>query len=221
MKQLLLFGAGGHAREVLATVSAINEVQPRYQILGFVDDRLNGRGESRYGFPMLGRLEDLVPESLPEAEVIVGSGSPASRGRIAARLEEAGLQSPLLIHPRAVLGPVVTFSRGTLVAPMALLTTNIKVGKHVIINSSATVSHDGCLADFVTIGPGSRIAGGVTLEEGADIGIGATILPGVTVGAWSIVGGGAVVHRDVPENSTVVGVPARVIKTHRKGWHLQ
>lgn len=52
----------------------------------------------------------------------------------------------------------------------------------------------------------------VTIEEGCWMGARSTILPGVTIGAGSIVAAGAVVTKNVPPNSLVAGVPARVVR---------
>ncbi|HWA34188.1 MAG TPA: DapH/DapD/GlmU-related protein [Cyclobacteriaceae bacterium] len=53
----------------------------------------------------------------------------------------------------------------------------------------------------------------VVIKRNAWIGAGATILPGVTVGMNSIVAAGAVVTKDVPDNTIVGGVPAKVLRT--------
>jgi maltose O-acetyltransferase len=55
----------------------------------------------------------------------------------------------------------------------------------------------------------------VVIKDGAWLGARCTILPGVTVGEGAIVAAGAVVHRDVPPNTLVAGVPARVVKELR------
>jgi maltose O-acetyltransferase len=52
----------------------------------------------------------------------------------------------------------------------------------------------------------------VTIEDGAWLGARSTILPGVTVGAGAVVAAGAVVHKDVPPNTLVAGVPALIIR---------
>jgi hypothetical protein len=81
--------------------------------------------------------------------------------------------------------------------------------------------------ELVTIEEGVRISYGTMLITHSDldkevgrihigrqswIGAGSIILPGVTVGAYSVVGAGSVVNKDVPEDTRVAGVPARVIK---------
>ena len=52
----------------------------------------------------------------------------------------------------------------------------------------------------------------IIIKKGAWIGAGASILPGVTVGKYAIVGAGAIVTKDVPDYSVVVGTPAKVVK---------
>jgi acetyltransferase-like isoleucine patch superfamily enzyme len=57
------------------------------------------------------------------------------------------------------------------------------------------------------------MVGHVHIKKNAWIGAGVTILPGVTVGENAIVAAGAVVSKDVPDNTIVGGIPAKLIKT--------
>jgi len=92
------------------------------------------------------------------------------------------------------------------------LTDSITIGNHVSIGQHVlllTHSHE--------VGPADQRAGNhhsapITVEDGVWLGARSTILPGVTVGAGAIVGAGAVVTKDVPPNTLVGGVPARVVK---------
>ena len=75
------------------------------------------------------------------------------------------------------------------------------------------------LYDYATLAPGVHISGNVTLDEGAYVGTGANVIEKRRIGAWSIIGAGAAIVRDVPANTTVVGIPGRVIETRQSGEH--
>lgn len=112
---------------------------------------------------------------------------------------------------------------------------NLKIGKQVFINSGAMFTDLGGieLEDKVLVGPNVTIISvnhpldpekrhgvelkavlikAVLIKENAWLGANATILPGVTVGENAVVAAGAVVSKDVPDNTVVAGVLAKVIK---------
>jgi acetyltransferase-like isoleucine patch superfamily enzyme len=88
---------------------------------------------------------------------------------------------------------------------------NASVGRFCIINTGSTIDHDNVLADGVNVASGAHFAGNVRCEEDAFVGVGAAVAPGVRIGVRAVVGAGAVVIRDVPDDTTVVGNPARPI----------
>lgn len=107
---------------------------------------------------------------------------------------------------------------------------NISLGKNVFINHACSFLDLGgiIIEDDVMIGPRVNITSEnhpvdiktrktmvpstVRIERNVWIGAGATILPGVTVGRNSVVAAGALVNKDVPPNTVVAGVPAKVLK---------
>ena len=105
----------------------------------------------------------------------------------------------------------VEIKEGAIICPKSLFTSNIKVGKFFHCNYRCSIAHDCRIGDFVTLAPGVLVNGNVTIENSAYIGSGAVIKQGIRIGKNSTVGMGAIVLKDVSENSTVVGNPARAI----------
>lgn len=212
MTELVIVGTGGHAREVLDIIEALNTVRPQYRVLGFLDEDRSRHGDQVRGLPVLGGLEWASGRAAGSLEVALGVGRPGSRAAVRDRLRALAAGSPTLVHPRACLTSHVSLGEGCIVAAGAVVTSSVRLGEHVHLNVGATVSHDCVVGDYSTLAPGAHLAGNVVLGEGCEVGIGAVVIQGVTVGAGAIVGAGSVVIRPVPANTTVVGVPARVIE---------
>jgi sugar O-acyltransferase (sialic acid O-acetyltransferase NeuD family) len=220
VRPLVLIGAGGHAREVAELVEAVNAECPTHAVLGFlVEAGYGSPGASVDGLPILGDLDWLATRAA-EVEVICAVGAPNLRRRLAVEAEGRGARFASVVHPRAVIGRRVEIGAGVVVQAGCVITTAVRLGDHSHLNVGATVSHDCTLESYVTLGPGAHAAGGVLLEEGCEIGVGAVIHPRRRVGAWSMVGAGSVVIGDVPGDAVVAGVPAKVLRTLRPGWHL-
>lgn len=217
MDELVIFGSGGFAREVAQVVRDINIVQPRWSLLGFLDDDVSKHGTVVGGLPVLGGAE--VLQSRPRLACSIGIGNPAAKHKIASRLTRTIFAT--LIHPRAWIGERVAIAEGAIICANATATCDITIGAHVIVNLSATIGHDARLADFSTLAPSVNISGYAMVGRGSDLGTGVAVIPSAKVGAWSIVGAGSVVVNDLPDNITAVGAPARVVKTREPGWHVR
>jgi sugar O-acyltransferase (sialic acid O-acetyltransferase NeuD family) len=218
VSRLAIVGAGGHGREVLDVVEALNVVAERdgtdpVAMLGFVADHADDALLARRGVAHLGTVDDLVAghiDALSEpAALVLAIGDAATRHQLATRIAATPHRwSEPLVHPAASLGGDVELGQGTVVAAGARITTNVRIGQHVQVNVNAVVSHDCRVGDHATLSPGSLVNGSVTLGEGVFLGTGAVVTPGRRVGDWAVVGAGAVVLADVPDDVTVVGVPA-------------
>ena len=217
-KPLVIFGAGGFAREVLQIALDINEIAATWQVLGFIVDSCNST-QPVHDLAVLGGIEWLVEH--PKAHVVIAVGSSNARHRILKAIR-ANAPNPFasLIHPRAWVGRHVAVGAGTVICAGALVTTDICIGQHVPVNIGATVGHDAVLSDFVTLNPGVSVSGNVTLAEGVEVGTGSVLIPHAHVGSWSVLGAGTVVTKPLDANVTAVGSPARVIKVRAGGWHL-
>lgn len=218
-KRLVIFGAGGFGREVLQLVRDINEAAPAWECEGFlVDSQYAGAGGIVQGLPILGDIAWLNLN--PGVQVVIAVGSPVGKRQIALRIRrECENSFATLVHPRAWVGQNVDIGEGSILCAGALVTTDIRIGRHVHVNIGATIGHDAVLEDFVTLNPSVNVSGNVKLEEGVEIGTSSVLIPGSVVGCWSIIGAGSVVTKGLPSNVTAVGAPAKVIKERAPGWH--
>jgi sugar O-acyltransferase (sialic acid O-acetyltransferase NeuD family) len=208
MKKIVIWGCGGHAREVNHLCERLN-----YEVVGFLDERTEMKGKIIDGVPVLGDLHDIYHLREKIKIVCAGVGDPSLKKRFSIKTINAGFEiADTIVHPSIYLSKRNTLGIGSVICEGTILTTNVHVGNFVVINRSSNISHDNTINDFVTISPGVTIAGNVTVGEGAYIGIGSSIREKINIGAWSVIGGGAFVKNDVPAKTMFAGVPAQFKK---------
>ncbi|MFN2399739.1 MAG: acetyltransferase [Gemmatimonadaceae bacterium] len=211
LQPLVILGAGGFGREVAWLVEEINMQSPTFELIGFVDDSSVDTVER---YPVLGTFDDWVSRAPTNVRVVCAVGDPASRYRMARRATAAALSFATLIHPTVRSSRWVEIGPGSIVTAYNILTTNIRIGAHSLLNLDCTVGHDCVLGEFASLMPGVHISGEVTFGPGVYLGTGAVVINGVSIGAWTTVGAGAVVSSDLPEKIVAVGVPAKQIKSN-------
>lgn len=209
MKDIVIVGAGGFGREVAWLIESINKESNRWNLLGFVDDTEILQGKKVNGYSVLGDLNWLVDKEL---NVVVAIGDPIGKKRIVEKLKSSKNCYPTLIDPSVKCSDFAKIGEGTIICAGSILTVNIEIGEHVIINLDCTVGHDASIENYATILPSVNISGFVALEECVSIGTGTQIIQNIRVGKNTVVGAGAVVVRDLPENCIAVGSPAKPIK---------
>jgi sugar O-acyltransferase (sialic acid O-acetyltransferase NeuD family) len=205
-RPLLLMGGGGHASVVAESARAAG-----WSIAGFLDDRPEGTEASALGVEWLGVIGDLhtVLERLADAAVHAAMGDNELRRRWSADAGRA--LAPPIVHPSAVVSPSATLADGVFIAPRAVVNARAVIERGAIVNSGAIVEHDCRLGAFCHVAPGVALGGNVSVGEQALVGIGATVIPGRRIGARATLGAAAVAIRDVPEGTTAVGFPARIL----------
>lgn len=138
----------------------------------------------------------------------LGVGEPKIRSEIAARFFSVRESFPSLIHPGAFISESTQIAKGTYVSAQTVISTKSKIGYGAFINYGAKVGHDVCIDEFCVIAPNAIISGWCETGSEVMIGANATLLPGIKVGKGATVGAGAVVLRNVEQDSVVVGNPA-------------
>jgi len=120
-----------------------------------------------------------------------------------------GYSFATVVHASAIVAPDVVLAEGAQIMAGVVLQTGCQIGENAIINTRVAVDHDCVIGNHVHVSPGATLCGNVVVGEGSHVGAGATVIQGICIGRNCTVAAGAVVIRDVPDNATVAGVPAK------------
>lgn len=212
MKNIVIIGSGGHAKVVADILLKRKEVlKEELNIIGFLDDNFqNLEYREIFNISILGNLELIEEFKNKDYEYIIAIGNNLVRKEIAEKY--SNLIYYTAIHPTAVIGNMVTIEEGTVVMANAVINSYSKIGKHCILNTSCVIEHDNNIKNYVHISPNTTLCGGVVIKEKSWIGAGSNIKQGVSIGKNVIVGAGTIVIRNIEDNVTAVGNPARIVK---------
>jgi sugar O-acyltransferase (sialic acid O-acetyltransferase NeuD family) len=200
---------GGHGRETVNSALLQLVGSTAHKVLGVLDDNPGPEAiklVEELGLEILGTRFWLQSN---DSLYTFGIGSPDIRKTLDLELRAWGREAWSVVHPSASIGESNRFGEGVVIAPGAVVTTNVELGRHVHLNVNASVSHDSTIGSYTTISPGAVICGSCVIEEEVYIGANACVLQGITVGRGAVVGAGACVVSDVAPGQTVIGVPAR------------
>ena len=207
-REIVIFGAGGLAREVAFLIEEINRRDEVWRLLGYVDKDSDRVGTIVGNYPIMATESEI---SGWIGDAVIAVGDPALVQTIRAKISDyPGLTFPNLIHPSVVWdAATVSMGEGNMIFPGAVLTVNINLGSFNILNMNTSFGHDVAIDDCCVIGPGVSVGGGVQVGKGCLLGMGSQIYQYRTIGPGATVGMGSAVVSDVPPNTTVIGVPAR------------
>lgn len=213
--RLVVVGTSGHAG---VAVDAIERCGG-FEIAGLLDS-FRSPGESAFGYPVIGP-EDRLPAFLREhgeCECVIAIGDNFQRRRIAARLREfvPALRLRTIVHPAACISPRAVLGDGVLVLAGAIVCAGARVGEGGLLNTASSLDHDCDMAPWSSLGPRATVGGNVRIGACSAIGMGACILEGRLIGDCAVVGGGAVVCKDLGDLVVATGVPARVQRSRRE-----
>lgn len=203
---MYLYGAGGHAKVIIEIIKSMGEtIDGLFDDNDYVEELIGIKVEkgiqiSEADFPVL------------ESPVIISIGNNTERAEIAKRLaNKFDVKFGKAVHPTAFVSPSASVAEGAMILHGAIIQAETRIGKHVLVNTAASIDHENVIEDFVHISPHVTLCGRVHIGEGTHIGAGAVVLPNIKIGKWCKIGAGTVVIRDIPDFSTAVGNPARIL----------
>ena len=212
MKELYIIGAGGFGREIAWLVERINEKEPTWELKGFIDDNQALWGEVFDDHEVIGGC-DYLRNIDRELWVLCAVGSSKTRKKIIDGLGSSKhIRFATVIDPSVQMSKRVQIGEGTMICAGNVITVDVNIGKHNIINLDCTIGHDAVLGDFVTLYPSVNVSGSSSIGSETELGTGMQTIQGMKVGTQTIVGAGSVVIRDIPDKCVAVGIPAKPVR---------
>jgi sugar O-acyltransferase (sialic acid O-acetyltransferase NeuD family) len=206
--QVLIIGAGGWGREVLAQMQGDPACGTEWTISGFLDTRACILDGFNCDMPIVGDPLNYIPRA--EDHFVCAIGAPHARQQYVQPLRDKGARFiPILTG--AFLSPRIHIGQGSLLCHRVQLSPDVWLGDFSNIHTSCVIGHDVRIGHYAQVGAMCFIGGGAQIGDFAVIHPHATILPGIVIGDGATVGAGAVVVKNVPPGTTVFGNPARVI----------
>jgi len=211
-KNLVLIGAGGTCKDVLQIIASINQITPKYNVLGLLDDNL-AVGTKRFGEKVLGKLSHAT--QLRDVKFVDCLGSAKSYTLREEILSNSGLlefQFETIIHMSAFIADSAKIGEGCIIFPNVVLLADVKLGKHITVLTGCILNHDVGVDDWSILASGVNISGAVNIESSCYVGAGSCIKENISIAAGSLVGMGSVVTRDIDTKMIVTGVPAKPLE---------
>jgi sugar O-acyltransferase (sialic acid O-acetyltransferase NeuD family) len=213
---VLIIGSSGHAKVVID----IFEKEGKYEIAGLIDDFRN-IGEETLGYKIIGIESDLSDLHLknPNWKLFIAIGDNWVRHNVVNRIIDKipDIEFASAIHPSAQIAKGVKIGKGVAIMAGAIVNSNSTIGDFTIINTKASLDHDGEMLSFSSLAPNATCGGNVSIGAFSALSISATIKHGISIGSHTIIGAGSVLLKNCGDHLILYGCPAKEIRKREVG----
>lgn len=207
----VIVGAGSYGEVYLAFLR-----EAGVDIIGFLDDNPELEGGEVRGIPVIGKFGDIptLKERYGIEAVYCPLGDNKRRVQILEGARQLGYHTPNFIHPSVKIAPEVQIaSEGVYILQTTQIMPFVLIERDVMISAGSNIVHHSRLSQGTFISNGVNFGANIVAKKYSYVGMGATVMTGVkSIGEDCLIGAGAVVIKDVPDNAVVAGVPAKIIR---------
>ncbi|MDF2447545.1 MAG: hypothetical protein K0R26_49 [Bacteroidota bacterium] len=208
--KLILVGGGGHCKSCIDVI----EHEGKYNIVGILD-LPDKKGEKILNYEIIGNDNDYEKYHQQGCEFLITVGQIKSaniRKNIFEKLNVLSVKIATIVSPRAYISQYAMIGKGTVVMHNAFINAGANIGTNCILNSNCNIEHDAVIGNHCHISTGAFVNGDCKIGNEVFIGSNATVSNQVNIGSNVIVGAGTLVIKNISDNQTVLGVPAKIIK---------
>ena len=209
MRNLLIIGARGFAREVYHIALKSAGYGTDFTVTGFLDSQ-SGALDGFEGYPpIIDSVENYQPRQ--DDVFITALGDIRAKKKYSSIILNKGGEFYSLIHESVSLRNSTTIGKGCLIMSNVTISCDVKIGDHVTVMTQSLIGHDVRIGNWSHLAPFVFMGGRSVAEENAQLYARATVLADIHIGRDAVVGAGSVVIKNVEEYTTVFGNPAKSI----------
>lgn len=210
MKDVVVFGTGGHAKVVFD----ILQKQGLYRVIAFYS--LN---ENLAEFRGVKHFSQTEFANSPYKAGLVAIGDNFKRHQLVQYIKniKSDFEFVSAVHPKATIADGVKIGQGSVVMAHVAVNSDSHIAEHCILNTSSSVDHDCIIDDFASVAPGAILGGNVKLGFASAVSLGSKIKHGCKIGENTVLGAGSLLLEDLNSGVVAYGSPAKVVRQRKFG----
>ena len=209
MTDVAIYGAGGFGREIACLLNQINDIEHKWNLIGFYDDGVAQGSSNRYG-EVLGNLQNLNAYKNPLA-VIIAIATPKYLKHLSGKITNSNISFPNIIAPNVNIFDKKAFKigQGNVIFFGCRISCDVSIGNFNIFNGAVSLGHDVLMGDYNVLQPSTRISGDSFVGSENFFGVQSIVLQGMKIGNNTRIGANSVVMRNTKDHTMYFGNPAK------------